>query len=130
MLARMPTSPNLILALLQACIAMKPGLSGFPRGFSVCLLLTLGSLSSVQADSLQALQVRSLAASCAACHGTRGIAEPGMASLAGMSKAAMLQKMRDFQSGKLPATVMQQIANGYSSDQLDALAVYFSQQNK
>ncbi|MBH2018039.1 MAG: hypothetical protein I8H91_00410, partial [Burkholderiales bacterium] len=55
-----------------------------------------------------------------------GMAQPGMASLAGTSKEALLQKMLDFKTGKEAATLMHQIARGYSDAQLGALAAYFS----
>ncbi len=76
-----------------------------------------------QAD---ALQVRSMAASCASCHGTQGIAQPGMESLAGQSKDDLLKKMLDFKTGKRPATIMHQLAKGYSDKQIDELASYFA----
>ncbi len=92
--------------------------------FSVLAGLALASLSSlVHAD---ALQVRSMAASCSACHGTHGVAEKGMESLAGKPKDDLLTKMQDFKSGKKPATLMHQIAKGYSDTQIDQLASYFS----
>ncbi|MDD5479888.1 cytochrome C [Rhodoferax sp.] len=67
-----------------------------------------------------------MAASCAACHGTHGWAEKGMESLAGKPKDDLLTKMQDFKSGKKPATLMHQIAKGYSDTQIDQLASYFS----
>ena len=76
-----------------------------------------------QAD---ALQVRSMAASCASCHGTQGIAQPGMESLAGQPKDDLLKKMMDFKTGKKPATIMHQLAKGYSDKQIEELASYFS----
>jgi len=71
-------------------------------------------------------QVRVWAAACANCHGTLGKAEPGMESLAGKDKDELLQKMLDFKTGKKPATLMHQIAKGYSDEQLQQLAAYFS----
>ena len=93
--------------------------------------MALGSVllafaSWAQAQTMDALQVRSLAAACAACHGTQGVAQPGMPSLAGMGKEVLLQKMLAFKTGKQPATLMPQIAKGYSDAQLGALAAYFS----
>ncbi len=76
-----------------------------------------------QAD---ALQVRSMAASCASCHGTQGIAQPGMESLAGQPKDDLLKKMLDFKTGKKPATIMHQLAKGYSDNQIEELASYFA----
>jgi cytochrome c553 len=83
-------------------------------GFACC---------AAQAD---ALQVRSLAASCSACHGTNGVAESGMESLAGKPKDDLLKKMLDFKTGKKPATLMHQLSKGYTDEQLDQLAGYFA----
>ena len=71
-------------------------------------------------------QVRSLAASCANCHGTQGVAQVGMESLAGIPKEEFLKKMLDFKTGKKPATIMHQLSKGYSDEQLEQLAAYFS----
>ena len=72
------------------------------------------------------LQVRSMAASCAGCHGTQGIAQQGMESLAGQPKEDLLKKMLDFKSGKKPATLMHQLSKGFSDLQLEQLASYFA----
>jgi len=86
------------------------------------LVLALAGLWA-QAD---ALQVRGMAASCAGCHGTHGVAPQGMESLAGQSHEDLLKKMLDFKSGKRPATLMHQLAKGYSDEQIDQLASYFA----
>ncbi|MDD2845122.1 MAG: class I cytochrome c [Rhodoferax sp.] len=80
--------------------------------------------------SADALQVRSMAASCAACHGTQGVALQGMDSLAGQKKEDLLKKMLDFKSGKKPATLMHQLAAGYSDAQIEQLAGHFAAQKK
>jgi cytochrome c553 len=67
-----------------------------------------------------------MAASCAGCHGTLGIAQQGMESLAGQSKEDLLKKMMDFKSGKKPATLMNQLSKGYSDEQIDQLTSYFA----
>ena len=72
------------------------------------------------------LQVRSLAASCANCHGTLGVAQQGMESLAGQPKDDLQKKMLDFKTGKKPATIMHQLSKGYSDEQIDQLASYFA----
>ena len=73
------------------------------------------------------LQLRSWAAACAACHGTGGVALPGMSTLAGVPAEVLLQKLMDFKAGKTPsATLMPQLAKGYSDVQLQALAGYFA----
>lgn len=80
----------------------------------------------------QVLALRSLAATCANCHGTDGRAAAGssVTSLAGLDRAYLVKQMTDFQSGARPATVMHQISRGYSRDQIDALATYFAGQPK
>jgi cytochrome c553 len=70
---------------------------------------------------------RNLAATCAACHGTDGRAVTGeLASLAGVPREHIASQMRAFRDGSRPATVMHQIARGYSDQQIDLIADYFS----
>ena len=92
--------------------------------FKAMAVLTLASLCT--GASADALQVRGMAASCSACHGTQGIAEAGNESLAGQAKADLLKKLLDFKSGKKPATLMHQLAKGYSDEQIEQLAGYFA----
>ncbi len=95
------------------------------------VLLAAWALSGLaQAQPPDALQVRSWAASCANCHGTQGNALPGMVALAGMPQALIVQKIQDFKAGRLPATVMHQLAKGYSDEQITAIAAYFAAQKK
>ncbi len=83
-----------------------------------------------QAQAPDPLQVRSWAASCANCHGTNGRAQPGMESLAGVAKEDIAKKMLDYKAGRRPATVMHQLAKGYSDEQIEAIAGYFAAQKK
>ena len=71
---------------------------------------------------------RNLAAACANCHGTRGVSQQGMPSLAGQQSTYLAQQMKDFKAGVRPATIMHQLAKGYTDEQIEALAVYFSAQ--
>jgi cytochrome subunit of sulfide dehydrogenase len=73
---------------------------------------------------------RNLAAACANCHGTNGVSQPGMPRLAGQPRSYLEQQMQDFKAGKRPATVMHQIAKGYSDEQIGALAAYLSEQTR
>lgn len=74
--------------------------------------------------------VRSLAANCAACHGTNGRPAVGstLAGLAGKPREELLTAMLQFKQGKKPATLMHQLAKGYSDEELTALAEHFSRQ--
>ncbi|HEX9392723.1 MAG TPA: c-type cytochrome [Usitatibacteraceae bacterium] len=75
--------------------------------------------------------IRSMAANCAACHGTNGVSVGGaIAGLAGMNKEYLVNQMKLFKEGRREATVMQQLAKGYSDVEINALAEYFSVQKK
>ncbi len=71
---------------------------------------------------------RNLAAACANCHGTNGVSQQGMPNLAGQQRTYLVQQMQDFRAGKRSATIMHQIAKGYTDEQIEALAAYFSAQ--
>jgi cytochrome subunit of sulfide dehydrogenase len=71
---------------------------------------------------------RDLAAACANCHGTNGASVQGMPYLAGQSRDYIVERMREFKTGKRPSTVMHQIARGYTDAQIEAMASYFSAQ--
>ena len=73
---------------------------------------------------------RNLAAQCANCHGTNGKSVAEVPSLAGQPANAMVQKMKDYRDGKLPASIMHQLAKGYSDEQVALMADYFSKQAK
>jgi cytochrome c553 len=49
-----------------------------------------------------------------------------MPPLAGLPRDYFLEQMRAFRSGTRPATIMQQIAEGFDDSQLEALAAYFA----
>lgn len=94
------------------------------------LAATLLLLGTTTAHAADANLGRNLAATCANCHGTNGhaVKGAGMDSLAGMEKARTLQKLADFKSGDKPASIMHQIAKGYTDEQLDLIATYFAAQ--
>ena len=83
---------------------------------------------SFAAPNLTAKGVRSMADGCAICHGTRGHAAPGssVAALAGRPAAEIAEAMNAFKEGKRQATVMHQIAKGFSEAEVQALDDYFS----
>jgi len=70
---------------------------------------------------------RDLAAGCAICHGTDGRpASADMPALAGMPAAQFIRRMREFREDARAATVMHQIARGYSDSQVEAMAAWFA----
>jgi cytochrome c553 len=82
--------------------------------------------ASAQVDANAA---RYVAANCANCHGTNGVARGGMPSLAGQKKEQIAARMREFRDGKRAATVMHQIAKGYNDAQIDAIAEQIARQS-
>lgn len=74
---------------------------------------------------------RNLAAGCAICHGTEGRAvTKDVIPLAGLPREHIATQMRAFRDGQRPATVMHQIAKGYSDAQIDAMAAWFAGQKR
>lgn len=84
--------------------------------------------SAATPGAVAALRLRTLAATCAACHGTEGRALPDspVPGLAGLPAGALKQALLAFKSGARPGTVMPQLAKGYEDAQLAALADYFA----
>jgi cytochrome subunit of sulfide dehydrogenase len=73
---------------------------------------------------------RDIAANCANCHGTDGRSRAAVPSLAGQDAAVIVQRMKEFRDGRRAATVMQQLAKGYTDAQIEAAAAYFAAQAK
>ena len=74
---------------------------------------------------------RDLAASCAICHGTEGRAVTrDVIPLAGLPKEHIALQMMAFRDGKRSATVMHQIAKGYTDSQIEAMAAWFASQKR
>jgi cytochrome c553 len=51
-----------------------------------------------------------------------------MPSLAGQPKAQIVEQMKAFRDGKRPATIMHQLAKGYTDQQIELVADFFSRQ--
>lgn len=115
--------------------------SKMARGVAAALLIAFsGGVASAQtpppppafaAPNLTPLGVRALAANCSACHGTNGVSAGGaVAGLAGLSSEYLVSQMKAFKEGKREATIMHQIAKGYSDAEINALGSYFAAQKK
>jgi cytochrome subunit of sulfide dehydrogenase len=97
------------------------------------LALAVASLSAISNTAhaqAATLQIKALAANCANCHGTNGVAVPGSSvpGLAGTSAPAMIAAMAAFKAGTRPATIMHQLAKGYTDEQIAQMAAYFAAQ--
>ena len=89
----------------------------------LALLVTTGAVRAAPEDGAR------LAATCTGCHGTNGhTAGDALPGLAGQSKQALLASLAAFKSGERSATVMTQLAKGYSDEQLEQIAAFFAAQ--
>jgi cytochrome subunit of sulfide dehydrogenase len=75
---------------------------------------------------------RNLAAACAICHGTQGKPAPNapLIPLAGLPRDHIANQMRAFRDGQRPATVMHQVAKGYSDAEIEAIAGWYAAQKR
>ena len=82
------------------------------------------------AHGAAAQEGQKLAAACAICHGTQGRPAPGapLIPLAGLPRDHIATQMRAFRDGGRPATVMHQIAKGYTDAQIEAIAAWYAVQ--
>jgi cytochrome c553 len=105
------TEETTVKRTLMACAAVIPVLAGT-------------ALAQQAGDAAAGY----LAANCANCHGTTGTAKGAMPSLAGQPKAQIVEQMKAFRDGKRPATIMHQLSKGYTDQQIELIADYFSRQ--
>lgn len=96
------------------------------------LVLTVSSASAALAQDAATLYTRSLAATCANCHGTEGRTTQGSAipALAGMPREYMIAQIKAFKDGSRPATVMHQLSKGFTDPQIESVATYFAALNR
>ncbi len=70
-----------------------------------------------------------LASTCTGCHGTRGhTAGTALPPLAGQPRETLLASLKAFKDGSRPATIMTQLARGYTDEQLAQIAAWFAAQ--
>jgi cytochrome subunit of sulfide dehydrogenase len=97
------------------------------RTIAIAAALLCGAPAALAQD----INARNLAAACAICHGTDGRAvTKDVIPLAGLPREHIASQMRAFRDGQRPATVMHQIAKGYTDAQIDAMAAWFASQKR
>lgn len=103
---------------------------------SICLG-GIAMLTATATAAEQDMAGRRLYANCAACHGTDGRPATGngagagnLAPLAGQPRQQLIASMRAFKTGERQATIMHQIAKGYSDEQIELIAGFLAQQKK
>jgi sulfide dehydrogenase cytochrome subunit len=96
--------------------------------------LVIGAIAAAVVAGTAAAQAqdpnlaRNLAATCANCHGTNGVSQGGVESLAGAGKDDMIRKLKEYKAGTKPGTIMPQLAKGYTDAQIDLVAGWFASQ--
>lgn len=118
------------LVLAVALAAAAPALGQQPPAATPPAAAAPAAAPAFAAPNLSEEGARSLAASCAICHGTDGqrVAGTIVAGLAGRPKGELVAIMAAFRDGSRPATVMHQIAKGYGEAEIAAMAEWFSRQ--
>ena len=91
--------------------------------------LAMSATMPLSASAQSVMDASILAGSCFNCHGTDGRSNGAIPSIAGRPQLALKNQMLAFKSDQPPAgtTVMTRIAKGYTDQEIDALALYFSQ---
>ena len=102
---------------------------------AACAAMACGAFADAPAfapANLTPAGVRALAATCASCHGTDGHAAPGsiIPPLAGRPRGDIAHAMARYRAGSKPATVMHQIAKGFTDAEAEALDEYFTRQKR
>jgi len=96
-----------------------------------CLSYSTNALSETsQSNTLHPSHIKTLAASCAACHGSEGNSIKITPTLAGLNKSYFISQMHAFKSGQQPSTVMHRHAKGLTDEEIVLLADYFSAQKR
>ncbi len=94
------------------------------------LALGLAATSAQAGDKKELIEGASaqmLAAQCDGCHGPNGAsAGPAIPNIGGISKDYMIEVMKGFKAGEVPATIMGRIAKGYTDDEIAKLAEHYA----
>jgi sulfide dehydrogenase cytochrome subunit len=80
------------------------------------------------ASAAFAADVPAGAASCSGCHASNARIETAMPPLNGRAAADITGAMAEFKSGKRAGTIMDRIAKGFSDEETQAIAQWYSQQ--
>ncbi len=101
------------------------------RCFCLLTLLLVSEASiSAEVNQIEAIHTRTLAASCAACHGTNGNSHSTTPVLAGLDATYFSNQMLAFKNGGRASTVMHHHAKGLTDNEIMQLADYFSVQKR
>lgn len=98
------------------------------------LTLAVAALAPLPAAAEKAAPVPApkpyFVANCFNCHGTDGRTTAAIPALAGLDKNYFIEQMKAFKLGARQATIMHQLAKGYTDEEVAVAAEYFAQQKK
>ncbi|MCP1675281.1 cytochrome c553 [Natronocella acetinitrilica] len=104
---------------------VRPGKSLLAASAAALLLLTASHVHAE--DGISYNHAALLASSCFACHGTDGRMDEGITPIAGRSYDSLRAVLMAFRDDNVPnTTVMNRITAGYTDEELEAIALYFS----
>ncbi len=92
------------------------------------LALCGAGLAQASGHALPASPPPYFAANCANCHGTDGKSSAAIPAIAGKDREWLETVLLAYKAGTRPATIMHQLAKGYSDAEIATLADYFSKQ--
>lgn len=102
-----------------------------PRSITLAGLVAGAIGLSIAAQSTAADEVVSrgqlLASMCVTCHGPEGTGAKPNPSINGEDVADFVELMKAFASGEEPTSIMDRHAAGYTDEELQAIAEYFSE---
>ncbi len=104
---------------------MKAGMTTLVLAASACMA---SAADQAPAQAQDANLARNLAATCANCHGGKGQGAGAIAPLAGQPADKTIAAMAGYKSGARGATLMHQIAKGYTDEQIGLVAVFYARQ--
>ena len=108
--------------------ALQKYLDAFLLVFAGFFLLSVNAYADE--SEVPSPHIQTLAASCAACHGSQGNSVGGTSVLAGLDASHFVLQMTAFRNGSRSSTVMHRHAKGLTVEEINDLAVYFAQQKR
>jgi cytochrome c553 len=92
------------------------------------VLWLLASASALSAEPAAPAPFPYFVSNCFNCHGTEGRVNSAIPSIAGRDQAFLEETLKAYKAGTKQATIMNQLAKGYTDEEIAILADYFSRQ--
>lgn len=90
------------------------------------LLFSISFLFTTAPSAAGVDRVKILAGNCTTCHGPNGKGYDLIPTIGGLDKEEILELMQGFKEGTETSTIMDRHAKGYTKQEMEQLADYFS----